>query len=85
MTVYSILSVGLTFIKGQEISQINFCVELIIVMGMLFYSVINIRQSIKMMKNVFPNECFMAWHIINFLMLTVVTILDRVTDIIAYN
>ena len=82
MTVYSILSVGLYALPHMlYLSLINFILELLIVMSMLIYSVIRIRRTIKVLDNVFPNECFMAWHIVNFSLVAFVSTLNRVTDV----
>ena len=51
---------------------------------MLIYAVIKIRKTIKNLEDAFPNECFMNWHIINFVLIVVMSSLNRATNIIAY-
>ena len=83
MGIYTVLSVGLIFFPRSGAFQINFCVQMLISATMLIYSVVSIRKTIKEIEHVFPNECFMIWHIFNFTITTIMIVFDRVTDIIS--
>ena len=84
MVVYATLSPLLIPLPGIIYNEINFMVQVVLVATILIYAVISIRQTIKSLKHVFPNECFMFWHIANFMLYAVMNIMNRVTNIIAY-
>ena len=83
MAVYSCLTVCFVYFPQPFFALINFCIELTLVTILLIYSVVSIRRTIKDIEHVFPNECFMIWHIANFAVIAVMGILNRVTDLIA--
>ena len=56
---------------------------MILVTVMLIYSVIRIHRAIKHLEHVFPNECFMVWHIWNFTLTMILILLARLTQIIS--
>ena len=84
MVIYAILSVPLILLPGIIYSESNFCVQVMLVAIILIYAVVSIRQTIKNLEHVFPNECFMFWHIANFTLFAVASIFNRITSVIAY-
>ena len=56
---------------------------MLIVTVMLIYSVIRIHTEIKHLEHVFPNECFMVWHIWNFALTMVLILLCRLANVLS--
>ena len=67
-----------------SLQQLCFVLQMMLVTTMLVYSVLRIRRAIKHVEHVFPNECFMVWHIWNFLLTMVLILVCRVTRVVAY-
>ena len=84
MVVYATLSPLLIPLPGIIYNEVNFMVQVVLVATILIYAVVSIRRTIKNLEHVFPNECFMFWHIANFILFAVMSILNRLTNIIAY-